>query len=166
MKDAHVDYPCTGNPLHRKWGPSDDFTCPELSVSLCEIGRTEETDVDWFKGRCIESAHVRALVDTANKERPRRGELDITDRTEVLRTLEMFADHGYSIQEGSYTLLHAGFSGNRSRLTTCWVVGQQRQDGKFQKLTRISMGEKSAFYDLEEPHRLDVLKNNVRIILC
>ncbi len=121
-------------------------------------GRTEETDVGWFKGCCIKSAHVWGLASTANK---RRGELVVTDRT-----LEIFTDHGYLIVEGSYTLLHAGFPGNQSRLTTPRVVGQERQDGKFEKLTVISMCGKSAFDDLEEPHQLGVLKNDVRIILC
>ncbi|KAK0436151.1 hypothetical protein EV421DRAFT_2061348 [Armillaria borealis] len=165
-----LSYPVPGNG-HRYWRPSwtqvMDVTCPELAATFCEIGQTEETDVDWFKGCCVESAHVRGLADTANKERPRRGELVVTGRTRVPRTFEISADHGYSIQEGSYTLLHAGFSGNQSRLNNSWVVGQKGKDGRFQKLSVINMGDIGVIQEeLHELCRLGVLKEDVMMILC
>ncbi len=109
-----------------------------------DVGRTDETDVDWYQGLCINSAKVRGLADTSDKETPRQGELVFKDDTEEPLTFNILADHQYSIPDGSYTLIgckRGEYDGEEAdgtvRLITTtskmWVVGQQRPDGTFER---------------------------------
>ncbi|KAK0447580.1 hypothetical protein EV421DRAFT_2078547 [Armillaria borealis] len=115
------------------------------------VGRTEETDVDWYQGPCINSANVRGLADTSDEETPRRGKLVFKDDTEESHTFNILADHQYSIPDGSYTLIGCvGWKYDKNQAdgtgryitinSKMWVVGQQRPDGKFEKLSVVSVG--------------------------
>ncbi len=114
------------------------------------VGRTDESDVDWYQGPCINSAKVRGLADTSDKETPRQGELVFKDDTEEPLAFNILADHEYSIPDGSYTLLgckrekydgeEADGTARRIIVTSkLWVVGKQRPDGKFEKLSVVSV---------------------------
>ncbi|PBK63558.1 hypothetical protein ARMSODRAFT_538481 [Armillaria solidipes] len=131
------------------------------------VGRTDETDVDWYQGLCINSAKVRGLADTSDKETPRQGELVFIDDTEEPLTFNILADHQCSIPDGSYTLIGCKrgvydgkeADGTARFITICskmWVVGQQRPDGKFEKLSVVRV----------EGNLENVLQSNVKVVLC
>ncbi|SJL02755.1 uncharacterized protein ARMOST_06091 [Armillaria ostoyae] len=106
------------------------------------IGRTDETDVDWYQGPCIDSVIVWGLADTSIKESPRRGKLIFIDDTKDLAyTCNILADHQYSIPNDSYTLIgcerHTYHSRHIEGLSKLWVVGRKRPDGKFEKLSVV-----------------------------
>ncbi|PBK94079.1 hypothetical protein ARMGADRAFT_1079552 [Armillaria gallica] len=131
------------------------------------VGRTDKTDVDWYQGLCINSAKVRGLADTSDKEMPRQGELVFKDDTEEPLTFDILADHQYSIPDGSYTLLgckREKYDGEEADGThryipitsKMWVVGQQRPDGTFEKLSVVSVdGNLESFS-----------QSGVKIVLC
>ncbi|KAK0447569.1 hypothetical protein EV421DRAFT_2017211 [Armillaria borealis] len=163
-------YPEPGNGS-KCWRASWKQVMNTTFLSLGHIGwqtgvcRTEETDVDWYQGPCINSAKVRGLADTSDKEMPRQGELVFKDDTEEPLTFNIQADHQYSIPDGSYTLIgcerkdydeeesdgtdrsksdseydeeEADWTDRRITIySQMWVVGQQRPDGKFEKLSVV-----------------------------
>ncbi len=107
------------------------------------------------------------LADTSDKEMPRLGELVFKDKAEEPHTFNIFAHHQYSIPDGSYTLLgcrkRLTFAwrdgrGYRPELRMCemWIVGQQRPDGKFEKLSVVSIDN-----DLK-----DISLPDVKMVLC
>ncbi|PBK61741.1 hypothetical protein ARMSODRAFT_920924 [Armillaria solidipes] len=100
-----------------------------------QVGRTEETDIDWYEGPCIENAYVRGLADTTNKQ-SRSGDFTVTDHSGVLHTIEIHANHKYPIPDDSYTLLYPGY--HYINYTSC-VIGRRGQDRKFQKLSVVEM---------------------------
>ncbi len=115
-----------------------------------DVGRTDETDVDWYQGLCINLAKVRGLADTSDKEMPRQGELVFKDDTEEPLTFNILADHQYPIPDGSYTLIgckRENYDGKDADGTArwiivtskMWVVGKRRPDGKFEKLSVVSV---------------------------
>ncbi|SJL18512.1 uncharacterized protein ARMOST_22104 [Armillaria ostoyae] len=131
------------------------------------VGRTEETDVDWYQGPCINLANVRGLADTSIQEKPRRGELVFNGDTEEPHTFDILADHQYSIPDGSYTLIgsktkkHDGKEADGTvrwitNNSEMWVVGQQRPDGKFEKLSVVRVKG-----NLE-----NVSQSGVKVVLC
>ncbi|SJL18495.1 uncharacterized protein ARMOST_22085 [Armillaria ostoyae] len=131
------------------------------------VGRTDETDVDWYQGPCINSAKVQGLADTSDKEMPRQGELVFKDDTEGPHTFNILADHQYSIPDGSYTLIGSKtreYDGEEAdgtdRFITInskmWVVGQQRPDGKFEKLSVVSV----------EGNLEKLSRSEVKMVLC
>ncbi|PBK94086.1 hypothetical protein ARMGADRAFT_1164882 [Armillaria gallica] len=131
------------------------------------VGRTDETDVDWYQGPYINSANVRGLADTSDKETPRQGVLVFKDDTEEPLTFNVLADHQYSIPDGSYTLIgckrreYDGIEANGSHryitvISKIWVVGQQRPDGTFEKLSVVGVdGDLESFSQSE-----------VKLVLC
>ncbi|PBK59367.1 hypothetical protein ARMSODRAFT_966958 [Armillaria solidipes] len=130
-------------------------------------GRTDETDVDWYQGPCINSAKVRGLAGTSDKETPRQGELVFKDDTEEPLIFNILADHQYSIPDGSYTLIgckRGAYDGDEADGTVrwitiyskMWVVGQQRPDGKFEKLSVVSV----------EGNLENVSQLEVKMVLC
>ncbi len=131
------------------------------------VGRTDETDVDWYLGQCINSAKVRGLADTSDKETPRHGKLIFKDDTEEPLTFNILADHQYPIPDGSYTLIgckRREYDGEEADGTArwiivtskMWVVGKQRPDGKFEKLSVVSVDG-----NIDE-----FLQEGVKIVLC
>ncbi|SJL02750.1 uncharacterized protein ARMOST_06086 [Armillaria ostoyae] len=131
------------------------------------VGRTKETDVDWYQGPYIKLANVRGLADTSIQENPRRGELVFKDETEEPHTFDILADHQYPIPDGSYTLIggdsqvYDGYQddGTRGYITIeskMWVVGKQRPDGKFEKLSVVRVDG-----NLE-----DLSQSKVTMVLC
>ncbi|KAK0431765.1 hypothetical protein EV421DRAFT_2089861 [Armillaria borealis] len=154
-------------------------------VNLGDVYRMEEKDVDWFDGLRIESVYVCGLADSKNKEElrrefvvndttgvshtfpiggystldgsyTRRGKLVVKDDTEASHTFQIAADHGYSIPDGSYTLL--GSAG----LRFFCAIGRLRQDGKFEKLSVFSLDDPNVWRLMD----LGVIKHGVKTILC
>ncbi len=131
------------------------------------VGRIDETDVDWYQGPCINSAKVWGLADTSDKETPRQGELVFKDDTEEPLTFNIVADHKYSISDGSYTLLgckrekydrEEADGADRWIIFTSkmWVVGQQRLDRTFEKLSVVSVDGNLETFS----------QSGVKIVLC
>ncbi len=70
-----------------------------------DVGRTEDTDADWYEGFCIDSADVRGLAERQEEEKPRQGEMVFKDTAGSPRTFKILADHVHPIPDGSYALL-------------------------------------------------------------
>ncbi|KAK0485561.1 hypothetical protein EDD18DRAFT_1426262 [Armillaria luteobubalina] len=106
---------------------------------------------------CIKSANVHGLSEVPNEPMPRKGEVDINDDNGAPHTLKIIADHMHPIPDGVYTLL--GCDGGHSDPDR-FVVGQIRQDGKFEKL--------SVFCSADDAVHLYSLKldRDVEIFLC
>ncbi|PBK59651.1 hypothetical protein ARMSODRAFT_966722 [Armillaria solidipes] len=114
---------------------------------------------DFYQGYHIDSGYVRGLSHPSYKGMPRQGEMVVQDDTGSTHTFKIIADHTYPIPEGSYTLLgsndHYVSSRSRSNLhdrrLLFWLVGWQRRDGKFEKLSVFSMldeDERRRIWDL------------------
>ncbi|PBK59021.1 hypothetical protein ARMSODRAFT_1027774 [Armillaria solidipes] len=106
------------------------------SMKLEGVRRMEENDVDWFDGLRIDSVQVCGLADASSTGDLRRGQLFVKIGTKAPHAFEIIADHGYSIPDGSYTLL-GSHRGTLMRLI--FAVGRLRQDGKFEKLSVFTM---------------------------
>ncbi|KAK0430112.1 hypothetical protein EV421DRAFT_1937998 [Armillaria borealis] len=91
---------------------------------------TEDPDVDWHDG-CRIVGDVQGLAEVPKEGKPQQGELLFKDPTRSPHTFKIVADHAYLILDGTYTLL--GCSVYLS--SPYWVVGQLREDGKFEKLS-------------------------------
>ncbi|KAK0224363.1 hypothetical protein IW262DRAFT_1459416 [Armillaria fumosa] len=159
-------FPEPGNG-RKYWRPSwQQFTTIEHSV-YCpfqwagEVKR-RDTDGDWYEGYCIESAHVRGLDEGLKKGKPRQGEVFFKNAAGVSCSFTILAKHVYPIPDGSYTLIRAHNNSDYSEYDfSLWVVGQLREDGKFEKLSVFC----SADDEQVKPTKLG-LENEVRIFLC
>ncbi len=70
-----------------------------------DVGRSEETDEDWYEGHCIHSADVRGLAKGLTEEKPRQGEMVFKDAAGSPHTLKIVATHTYPIPDGLYELI-------------------------------------------------------------
>ncbi|SJL13332.1 uncharacterized protein ARMOST_16772 [Armillaria ostoyae] len=124
------------------------------------VKQIKDTDTDSYKGYCVYSADVQGLAEGLKEEMPRQGEMVFMDTAGSPHTFKILADHVYPIPDGSYALI--GFSNQNSMLNlNLWVVGQLREDGKFEKLSIF----RSA--DDEEREKLQNLRlKTVKIVLC
>ncbi|KAK0209863.1 hypothetical protein IW262DRAFT_1468156 [Armillaria fumosa] len=77
------------------------------------VKRTEETDVDYFSGIFIESAHVRGLAEMLPVPKHRQGELVMKDKSGVEHQFKIIAKHQYPIPEDSYALVGNDFGASR-----------------------------------------------------
>ncbi|KAK0502497.1 hypothetical protein EDD18DRAFT_693673 [Armillaria luteobubalina] len=118
-------------------------------------GLKDTYDADSYYGPRIDVGYVRGLENEPNEGRRRWGELLVTDNTGETHRLKIIADHTYPIPDDSYTLI-----GSCRRSDPFWVVGHKRQDGKFQKLSVISIA------DANERRRLRVAERYVETMLC
>ncbi len=92
-----------------------------------------------YRGPRINSGNVWGLSHPLHKGKSRQGVLVIKDGARLGRAFRIVADHAYPIPDGSYTLISS--KGILEQLGFSWVVGRQRQDGKFEKLSVFSMSE-------------------------
>ncbi|KAK0196332.1 hypothetical protein F5146DRAFT_1029364 [Armillaria mellea] len=130
-------YPAPGNG-RKCWHPSWEqlmlnkviaaFVYP-YAFMVC---RTDDADADFYQGSLIESGNVRGLSEVPQELKPRQGEVVFNKANGAPYTLRIVADHMYPIPDGFYTLL--GRPDGISRPER-WVVGQIRQDGRFEKLS-------------------------------
>ncbi|PBK62312.1 hypothetical protein ARMSODRAFT_1089200 [Armillaria solidipes] len=91
---------------------------------------TEDPDVDWHDG-CRIVGDVHGLAEVPKEGNPRQGELVFKDPTGSPHTFKIMADHAYPILDGTYTLLGSSVYAS----SHYWVVGQLREDEKFEKLS-------------------------------
>ncbi|SJL16897.1 uncharacterized protein ARMOST_20427 [Armillaria ostoyae] len=109
--------------------------------------KDEDGSADSYHGYQIDSGYVWGLSHLSYNDMPRQGRLAIKDDTGSIHKFKIVADHTYPIPEGTYTLLgstdHRNCVGTRheddNRSLHFWVVGWQRKDGKFEKLSVFSM---------------------------
>ncbi len=135
---------------------------PPLGIIWAEhVVRSEKADADLnsYRGPHINSGDVWGLSHPLHKGKSRQGVLVIKDGTRLAHTFRIVADHAYPIHDGSYTLI--GSKGILEQQGYFWVVGRQRQDGKFEKLSVFSVSE-------EEQGRLRGLRvtEEVETVLC
>ncbi|PBK59609.1 hypothetical protein ARMSODRAFT_966750 [Armillaria solidipes] len=143
------------------WRPSweqvmmNKFIALDPDLCLHVVYTTEDPDVDWHDG-CRIVGDVQGLAEVPKEGKPRQGELLFKDPTGSPHTFKIVADHAYTIPDGTYTLL--GYSVYVSSLY--WVVGQLREDKKFEKLSifRLADDERVKFRDLGF--------RNVKTFLC
>ncbi len=116
----------------------------------------EDTDEDWYEGYCIHLADVRGLAEGMSEEKPRQGEMVFNNAAGSPHTLKIVATHTYPIPDGLYALI--GWSFHDS--SDVWVIGWQRMDGKFEKLSVFSSAD-------DEQVKLGTLGlEKVKTILC
>ncbi|KAK0429937.1 hypothetical protein EV421DRAFT_382379 [Armillaria borealis] len=161
-------YPEPGNRT-QCWRPSWEQVMmamlpPPLGIIWMEhVVRSEKADddLDSYHGPCINSGDVRGLSHPLHegKGKSRQGRLFIKDGAGWAHPFRIVADHAYPIPDGSYTLI--GSKGIVEQLGYSWVVGRQRQDGKFEKLSVFSMSEEEEM----RLHELGVMEE-VETVLC
>ncbi|KAK0437433.1 uncharacterized protein EV420DRAFT_1669813 [Desarmillaria tabescens] len=162
-------YPEPGNG-RRCWQPSWNqvmamVIVPETRIRLWKAElRTDETGVDSYEGACIKSGHLQGLGDASYNGIPRQGELVVKDRIGVPRILKIVTDHTYLIPDGLYTFISDSYhSRDYYEPSLHWVVGQQRQDGKFEKVLVIKLP------DLDKDWKLCPLGDaqvHAKMVLC
>ncbi len=135
---------------------------PPLGIIWMEhVVQSEKADgdLDSYHGPCINSGDVWGLSHPLHKEKSCQRALVIKDGAGWSHAFRIVADHAYPIPDGSYTLI--GSKGILEQLGYFWVVGRQRQDGGFEKLSVFSMSE-------EEQWRLWELRvmEEVETVLC
>ncbi|KAK0499354.1 hypothetical protein EDD18DRAFT_1349534 [Armillaria luteobubalina] len=134
---------------------SDRIVVPQYYF-LDKMNRTEDPDIDCYTGYCIKSGTVRGLGEVPNEPTPRHGEVDINDDNGAPHTLRVIADHMHPIPDGVYMLLACNGLGNPDP----WVLGQIRQDGRFEKLSVFHSADDAApLYSLQ-------LHRYVKTALC
>ncbi len=94
-------------------------------------------DLHSYRGPCINSGDVWGLSYPLHQGEPRQGVLVIKDGVGLVHAFIIVADHVYPIPDGSYTLI--GSKDMLEQVGYSWVVGRQRQDGKFEKLSVFNM---------------------------
>ncbi len=151
-------YPEPGNGPQR-WRPSwkqvmeRRILCPDGYRPKRHILRKLETGDFMFEGPCIESGFVSGLAYGSYEEgKPRQGELVIKDGTGALPYISnVFAYHAFPIPDGRYTLIGTEVFRPREEtpaytdLSECWVVGRQRWDGRFEKLSMINTADSKLY---------------------
>ncbi len=135
---------------------------PPLGIIWADhVVRSEKADADLssYRGPCINSGNVWGLSRPLHKGKSHQGVLVIKYGAGLGRAFRVVADHAYPIPDGLYTLI--GSKGILEQRGYSWVVGRQRQDGKFEKLSVFSMSE-------EEEMRLRELgiMEEVETVLC
>ncbi|SJL16948.1 uncharacterized protein ARMOST_20484 [Armillaria ostoyae] len=121
---------------------------------------------DSYQGYHIDSGYVRGLPHPLYDGMPRQGELVVKDDTGSTQTFKIIADHTHPIPESSYTLLFQYDRNEKSdyyRRRLFWVVGLQRPDGKFEKLSVFMMlddDNETSVWDL------GILKRPSEMVLC
>ncbi len=121
-----------------------------------EVVRTGVLEGDWYEGPCIKSGNVRGLADVSNEGIHQQGELAIRDFTGAPHTFKISANHAYLIPDGSYILICSNYF---SDFSEHWVIGRQRRDGKFAKLSVIRVAdrkERQRLYDLRVAERCKI----------
>ncbi|KAK0230042.1 hypothetical protein IW262DRAFT_1520709 [Armillaria fumosa] len=130
-------YPEPGNGS-KYWRPSWDQVMmnkaivPHFTRYLRSVCRTNNPDMDYYKGHYTKSGNVQGLSKVPKEVKPREGELVINSSTMAPYTLKILVDHTYPIPDGLYTLI--GWRGIMSG-SQLWVVGQLTEDGMFKKLS-------------------------------
>ncbi|PBK62345.1 hypothetical protein ARMSODRAFT_964208 [Armillaria solidipes] len=141
------------------WYPSweqvmtNKFTVLDRYLYSSGVLTTEDPDVDWHDG-CHIVGDVQGLAEVPKEGKPRQGELLFKDPTRSPHTFKIVADHAYPIPDGTYTLL--GYSVYAS--SHYWVVGQLREDEKFEKL--------SIFRLADDEHLWYLRFRDIRTLLC
>ncbi len=129
-----------------------------LPWSVGDVDRTEDTNEDEYEGSCIDSAEVRGLSDGLTEEKPRQGEMVFNNAAGSPHTLKIVAAHTYPIPDGLYALIGCG--SDRYGSSDVWVIGQRKEDGKFEKLSVFSSAD-------DEQVKLGTLRLEiVKTILC
>ncbi|KAK0472398.1 hypothetical protein IW261DRAFT_1665572 [Armillaria novae-zelandiae] len=119
------------------WRPSweqamrSKIMVPSSTDPLWWLRRIDGPDTDRYAGYRIK-AYVHGLSEVKTDAPPRQGELALKDAFAVPQTLKVVADHIFSIPDGLYTLL--GCEDWLSGMDL-WVVGELRDDRKFEKLS-------------------------------
>ncbi|KAK0477317.1 hypothetical protein IW261DRAFT_1338698 [Armillaria novae-zelandiae] len=145
-----------------KWRPSwkqamsKKPTCDKSSW-IGEVAGTKETGIDSYYGPHI-YGYVRGLAYVSNEiDRgvPRQGQL-VIQYVGAYYAFKITANHSHPIPDGWYTLIGSGgrsYAGAipQQILMKHWVVGQRRQDGKFEKLSVFSVA------DEEERRKIEIL---------
>ncbi|KAK0491882.1 hypothetical protein EDD18DRAFT_529393 [Armillaria luteobubalina] len=137
--------PGSGNKVWRpSWTQVMTESLPKCTAlhSRGWVKRTEETDIDYFSGLFIESAHVRGLAGVLPTPKPRQGELVIKDKSGVERQFKIIAKHQYPIPEDSYALVGNDICASRQE-RQYWVVGQRLPDQMFKKSSVFEMKDKA-----------------------
>ncbi len=123
------------------------------SLRSGEVCRTEEMDDDWYKGPRIDLGNLPGLANASPSGDRQWGELVVKGDNDMNHIIPVIAHHQYAIPDGSYTLI--GSRGKGSKYI--WVVGQDRPDGKFEKLSVLMT---------KKPLRLERGRRNVLTHLC
>ncbi len=144
------------------WRPSWQQTMmlkyflPHSFLWLGDIVWSEDTDEDWYDSYCVYSADVWGLAGGLTEEKPRQGEVVFNDAAGSPHTLKIVANHTYPIPDGLYALIGCALYDSNN----LWVVGWQREDGKFQKLSVFCSA------DNETVKLVQLRLRKVRIFLC
>ncbi|PBK62330.1 hypothetical protein ARMSODRAFT_943203 [Armillaria solidipes] len=133
------------------WRPSWEQVMTNKSIALDPfwyphgVFTTEDPDVDWHDG-CRIVGDVQGVAEVPKEGKPRQGELVFKDPTGSPHTFKIVADHTYPIPDGTYTLLGSSVYASSHD----WVVGQLREDKKFEKLSifRLADDEQVVLSDL------------------
>ncbi|PBK62317.1 hypothetical protein ARMSODRAFT_1024926 [Armillaria solidipes] len=142
------------------WRPSwkqvmmNKFIALDPDLCLHVVYTTEDPDVDWHDG-CHIVGDVQGLAEVPKEGKPRQGELVFKDPTRSPHTFKIVADHAYPIPDGTYTLLGSSVYAS----SHYWVVGQLREDEKFEKLSIFHLA------DDEQVHSLYMLNTAYRDLL-
>lgn len=124
------------------------------------VQHSKDTDADWHEGYRIDSAYVQGLDEGLKEGKPRQGEMVFKDTAGARRAFDILADHVYPIPDGSYALIGSSDRDSPLHDLSLWVVGQLREDGKFEKLSvfRLADGE------LKYLRELGLEK--IKVVLC
>ncbi len=148
---------------NKHWRPSWQqimafkYFAPYLCSWPGPVNHTDDTDADWYEGFCIDFVDVCGLAEGEKERNHQEGEMVFNDAAGSHHTFKIVAAHTYPIPNGSYTLI--GCNDTCNLPVDIWVVGQQREDGKFEKL--------SVFRSADEQVRLMELGlEKSRIFLC
>ncbi len=121
------------------------------------VKHIDDTDTDWYEGFCIDSVDVCGLAEGQKETNHQQGEMVFNDAAGSHHTFKIVTAHAYPIPNGSYTLI--GCNDECNLPVDIWVVGQRREDGKFETL--------SVFRSVDEQVRLTELGlKKSRIFLC
>ncbi|SJL02769.1 uncharacterized protein ARMOST_06105 [Armillaria ostoyae] len=122
------------------WRPSwQQLQVMATTINVSElpgsVGWTDDPDVDCYEGYHVESGKVQGLGEVPKEKDDaksyRQGELVLKDATGASHTLKIVANHTYQIPDGLYTVIGC----DRWLFNDIWVVGSQREDGRFQKFS-------------------------------
>ncbi|KAK0445306.1 uncharacterized protein EV420DRAFT_1314246 [Desarmillaria tabescens] len=156
-------YPGPGNG-NRSWRPSWEqamsYTLPwcNMEHNTGYVRWIKETDSDWYNGPRIDTIYVYGLANPSDS--PRQGKLLFEENTRGSCACKIVADHTYPIPNGWYTII--SISEGFTLSDRIWVVGQLRRDGKFEKVSVISLADKEE----KLKHWGLRVKRRVHTVLC
>ncbi|PBK90798.1 hypothetical protein ARMGADRAFT_293279 [Armillaria gallica] len=171
-------YPEPGNGPQR-WRPSwrqvmeRRILCPERGQMYRPQShiRKLETGDFLYEGPCIKLGFISGLAHGSYEEgKPRQGKLviQLEDGPRAPHIIKVFAHHAFPIPDGWYTLIGTKYSWVRKELPTFtyllqyWVVGWQRWDQRFEKLSVIN-----TYRILEQDYKnLDDIEPFTQVLLC